>query len=404
MSRRILLHVGTPKTGTSNLQAVLWNNRSLLLKHGISYPADRFDAHFLAALDLMRLRWGGLEQQAVGAWEKLAGAVREHEGTSIISHEIFATASRSQVERALRSLGDDAEVHLVISVRDLVRQIPAEWQENLKHRAAFRYRRFLRIIQDPERKHRVGAWFWGVQEIPDILDRWGSTLPPERVHIVTVPPPGAPRDQLWQRFSTAFGLDGIDLELTTERANPSLGVPESSLLRRINRAAVRDLPPVYYRRLVRELLVHRTLSERAETPRLSLPPTEYPWVAELTESWIAELAEREYDVVGDLADLRGAPPADERWPDPDRPSQRQVADAAVESIRALLLAAVQREAEIERLHEQLDQAGRDLIRARTPRVLRTMEWTVDKLERSDRGRKALDVYRFAKRSRREQKA
>lgn len=403
MSRRILLHVGTPKTGTSNLQAVLWNNRALLLKSGISYPAERFDAHFLAALDLMRLRWGGLEQQAVGAWDKLAREVREHDGTSIISHEIFAAASRSQVERALRSLGDDAEVHLIISVRDLVRQIPAEWQENLKHRAGFRYRRFLRVIQDPDRAHRVGAWFWGVQEIPDILDRWGSSLPPEHVHIVTVPPSGAPRDQLWQRFSTAFGLDGLDLELTTERSNPSLGVPESSLLRRINRAAVRDLPPVYYRRLVRELLAHRTLSQRTQTPRLSLPPTEHPWVAELTESWITELTERGYDVVGDLADLRGAPPAEGRWPDPDRPSQRQVADAAVESIRALLLAAVEREAELTKLHEQLDQARRDLIRARTPRVLRSMEWTVDKLQRTERGRQALDVYRFAKRARREQK-
>ncbi|MDN5746062.1 MAG: hypothetical protein L0H31_13185, partial [Nocardioidaceae bacterium] len=382
MSKRILLHVGTPKTGTSNLQAVLWNNRARLLKEGISYPGERFDAHFLAALDLMRLRWGGIEQQAVGAWDRLAAAVREHEGTSIISHEIFATASRSQVERALRSLGDDAEVHLIVSVRDLVRQIPAEWQENLKHRASFRYRRFLRLIQDPERKHRVGSWFWGVQEIPDILDRWGSSLPPEQVHIVTVPPPGAPRGELWQRFSTAFGLDGLDLELTTERSNPSLGVPESALLRRINEAAVRDLPPLYYRRLVREVLAHRTLSQRTDSPRLSLPPGQHGWVSELTESWIAELTERGYDVVGDLADLRGAGPLEGRWAHPDRASQRQVAEAAVESIRALLLAAVEREAEIDRLHEKLDQASRELIRARTPRVLRTMEWTVDKLERS----------------------
>ena len=58
-------------------------------------------------------------------------------GTAIISHEILATASRAQVGRALESLGhgDGTEVHLVLSVRDLVRQIPAEWQENVKHRA-----------------------------------------------------------------------------------------------------------------------------------------------------------------------------------------------------------------------------------------------------------------------------
>ena len=104
---RVLLHVGTPKTGTSYLQDVLLRNRETLAGHGICYPADRFDAHFLAALDLMRLPWGGLETEAVGAWDRLAAAVRACPGTAIISHEILATASRSQVGRALASLGAD---------------------------------------------------------------------------------------------------------------------------------------------------------------------------------------------------------------------------------------------------------------------------------------------------------
>ena len=65
MSKRILLHVGTPKTGTSYLQDVLFRNRNRLIEQGVLYPGDRFDAHFLAALDLMRLSWGGLETEAV---------------------------------------------------------------------------------------------------------------------------------------------------------------------------------------------------------------------------------------------------------------------------------------------------------------------------------------------------
>src|SRR3712207_9504431 len=70
------------------------------------------------------------------------------------SHEIVATASRSQIGRALESLGHGSgtEIHLVLSVRDLVRQIPAEWQENIKHRATLSYAAFLDQIRDPERK------------------------------------------------------------------------------------------------------------------------------------------------------------------------------------------------------------------------------------------------------------
>ena len=104
MTKRVLLHVGTPKTGTSYLQDVLFRNRRAARRHGILYPADRFDAHFLAALDLMRLPWGGLEAEAVGAWDRLADAVRAlRTATAIISHEILATASRAQIGRALDS-------------------------------------------------------------------------------------------------------------------------------------------------------------------------------------------------------------------------------------------------------------------------------------------------------------
>ena len=118
MSRRVLLHVGTPKTGTSHFQDVLFRNRVRLREQGVLYAAERFDAHFLAALDLMQLPWGGLENEAVGAWDALAGQVRRFldkpgERTAIISHEILATASRGQVARALTSLGHpDTEVHV----------------------------------------------------------------------------------------------------------------------------------------------------------------------------------------------------------------------------------------------------------------------------------------------------
>ena len=40
---RVLLHVGTPKTGTSYLQDVLFRNRDHLEARGILYAADRFD-------------------------------------------------------------------------------------------------------------------------------------------------------------------------------------------------------------------------------------------------------------------------------------------------------------------------------------------------------------------------
>lgn len=395
MARRILLHVGTPKTGTSYLQDVLFRNRERLAEAGVLYPADRFDAHFLAALDLMRLPWGGLEREAVGAWESLAAATREWDGTAIISHEILANASRAQVRRALTTLageGPPPEVHLVVSARDLVRQVPAEWQENVKHRAVISYADFLAEIRDPRRTGRIASWFWTVQEVPQILARWGDDLPPERVHVVTVPPAGSPSGLLWRRFEEAFGLGGLDLDLHADRSNPSLGAAETALVRRINRRVNRVLPPADYRPLVRELLAHRTLSRRTGSPRLALPPAATDWAMEQSARWVAELRSRGYDVVGDLDDLLGTPP-EEPVADPDHPRPRHVARAGVDAIAVLLEDNARlrhREADLERdLHETRAALERSYLRP-TYRLRRRV---VLQLEGSGPGRAVLGAYR-----------
>jgi hypothetical protein len=401
MSSRILLHVGTPKTGTSYFQDVLHRNRPALLRSGISYPGSRFDAHFLAALDLLGLPWGGLEHEAAGAWEDLASTVRETPGTAIISHEILSTATPAQAARAIASLGGGpgghAEVHVLVSARDLVRQIPAEWQENVKHRSKVSYAGFLERIRDPERGSRIGSWFWGAQELPAILDRWARDLPPERVHVITVPPAGAAGegDSLWDRFATAFGLDGLNLDLDGERSNPSLGAAETALIRRINRRANAAVPPPVYRPLVRELLAHQTLSKRTTTPRLALPPDQHPWVQDLSRAWAAELAERGYDVVGDLADLIGAPPTTD-YVDPDRPRERVVASAGVEAIRALLLEHMALAQERDRLREELDQTQLALEKSFLRPTYRLRAKIVRRLETSGGGKAALKAYRGAR--------
>ena len=392
MTRKVHLHVGTPKTGTSYLQHVLFHNRRLLQRHGIVYPADRFDAHFLAALDLMRMPWGGLEAQAIGAWDELAAKVRRASGDAIISHEILATASRVQIGRALDSLGHGrgTEVHLVLSVRDLVRQIPAEWQENVKHRTTTSYADFLAELREPRRDGIIGSWFWAVQELPDIIDRWRHDLPASQVHLVTVPPPGSPRDLLWQRFVSTFGLDGLPLDLGTDRANVSLGVPETYLLRQVNLRANDEIEPGDYRELVREVLAHRTLAARTGSPRLALPPSAHPWVCELTEAWVAALESEGYDVVGSLAELRGPVPS--AYCDPDAPDLAQVADAAAESIVALVQDVGRWRRNEARLHEEIADLHRQLARARMNPLYRLKERLYRALTGGRAGQRVLDAY------------
>jgi hypothetical protein len=391
VTRRVLLHVGAPKTGTSFVQDILFTNREALRDRGILYAAERHDAHFLAALDLLDMPWGGLEREAAGAWDRLAAEVRDWPGTAIISHEILGVASRVQVARALESLTSaDTEIHLVFTARDLVRQIPAEWQENAKHRRTKTYGRFLENLQDPDRSAEVAQWFWGVQEIPDVLDRWGESLPREQVHLVTVPRPGASPTLLWERIAGVFGIDPTEF-LPVGKANASLGVPESTMVRRLNTRLNDTLPNHHYRAFVRELMVHQNLSGRPGSPRLSLPPDAYAWANDLARSWVSELALRGYDVVGTLDDL--VPDEPLPYVDPDHGDEEQVADAALDGLAIMTTEAARlRDVEIE-LHEIIDDLMGQLDRFHGTRSYKAKERLVRMSQTNPFARAAFSVYR-----------
>lgn len=390
MAERVILHVGTPKTGTSYVQDVLLAHQEALAELGILYPADRHDAHFLAALDLMQLPWGGLEEEATGRWEMLAGQVRSWPGTAIISHEIFGTASRGQVHRALDSLGD-AEIHIVLSARDLARQLPAEWQETVKHRRVISYTDFLDQLCDENRTSQIAQWFWGVQEIPEILDRWGATLPAERVHLITVPPPGGPRDLLWHRFADTFGVDR-NLQPNVQRSNASLGVPEVAMLRRLNKQLNNVLPNHYYRELIREGLVHNKLAQVRSSSRLSLPPEIHEWATSMNRTWVRAIAERGYDVIGSLDDLIPGPP-EPPYSDPDQPNEHEVADVALTSLAHIITENARMTDELATMNRDNIDLMRQIDELHDTATYRTKERLVQKAQTNYAVRMGLAAYR-----------
>ncbi|MGH3359233.1 MAG: hypothetical protein ACRDO7_10555 [Nocardioidaceae bacterium] len=301
---KVFLHVGAPKTGTSMVQELLYNNRKELANHGLLFPGRRRDAHFMAALDLLERTWGGLEVDAPGSWDYLVGKAQKWDGTVVISHEVFAGASEEQAKRAVDSLAG-CDVHIVYTARDLSRQVPAEWQEQVKHRKRHKYGVFLRDLQREEPQSYSSRWFWTVHNWPEVLRRWSVDLPAENVHLVTVPPPGAPRALLLDRLMSLWGIEQEWLTAESDRANVSLGAVETTVIRKINKhnpPATYDGP--YYREWVRELLAHRTLAGREDSHRLILPPKQLDWARQTTADWIEELERHAYDVRGDLDELR----------------------------------------------------------------------------------------------------
>lgn len=305
MSRRIFLHVGTPKSGTTYLQAVLWQNVATLKGNGLLLPG-RFQVHYAAAKGVTSRR-GMLRQTAFDtdtAWTRLVTQVNAWDGDALISHELFAPASADQARGVLADL--HAEVHVVLTARALSKQVPASWQEQVRGGLAAPYSTYLSWVRDGRKK---GAWFWEVQDLADIADRWAASISPERVHVVTVPADSTDPSLLWSRYATVLSLDASAYDISVPRKNASLGVVESELLRRVH--AVRDerFRDGQRHEWTRKLLAAQVLANHRSAPILT-PAKARRWLQERCEAMTATIHERGYDVAGSLDDLRWRP-ADE---------------------------------------------------------------------------------------------
>ena len=335
MPRRVFLHIGTPKSGTTYLQEKLALNRDRIAEQGLTYPETRSGNHFEPALDLIEERWAGQREVARGQWPALVADIRRAPQDAIVSHEILAAATPAQVAGAMEAF-DDREVHVVLTARDLARQLPAEWQENVKHRGRRSFANFLTRVT-AARRISPDLWFWRVQAIPDVLTRWGTGLPPERIHVVTVPQQGAPQDLLWRRFAGLLGLDPRRRYAEATDLNASLGIVETAVVRRLNKLlAGHGVPRQVYVDVVREVVVRDVLGPRPDQIRAIVPENRWPFVEEVTAEWHDWLVGAGVDVVGDLADLQPVRPDYTNYVHPDEPPVDQVAAAALEALAAVV--------------------------------------------------------------------
>jgi hypothetical protein len=365
---RVFFHVGVPKTGTTYLQCLLWQNRQELRRRGLTYPGKRPEDQFLAAMDVQ-----GATVEEVGdphlpyAWPRLVAAIRAARGTVLVSHELFAPMEPDRIEQVLDAVRD-RELHVVCTVRDLGRQLPAVWQEDLKNRQSLSFAEFLDAVRAPEDGHWLGGLFWRMQDVPEVLRRWAGTVAPQRVHVVTVPPRGSAPELLWQRFAGLLGVDVEGIDATPEAPNSSLGPAEAQFLRRLNRSLPEDVPWWLYERTVRRQVID-VLANRPSGTRLTVPADQLPWVREQAKRMVGELTEAGYDVVGDLSEL--TPDDVASAPDPDQVTDAEILDVALEATNAIVARYGAAVTEAQQRSRSVRQRIRDLGE-RNPAVQRVL--------------------------------
>lgn len=156
-----------------------------------------------------------------------------------------------------------------------------------------------------------------------------------RIHVVVVDTRSGSPNRVWEQFTSVLGLDHHDLPVADVPANPSLGVVEVELLRRVN-PLLSDFKSAADRgNWIRGFLAEgNILPERRE--RFRAGDEKQKNLVERGDRATALLRDGGYDVLGDLEGLESGLSRDVRHP--DEVSEDEMLDSAVVAIANLLRA------------------------------------------------------------------
>jgi len=280
----------------------------------VLFPGPGWRRHVNAVQDLI-----DHPARTPGSWDSLTQEINAHPGTAVISMEYLVMARQRAIGIIKESFGA-AEIRIVIGVRDLGRTVPAMWQEAVKNRSTLSFGEYVEGIRQ---RAENGVRFWRQQNAGVIADRWAEHLGPDRVYVVTLPPPKAPGEVLWERFSEVAGIRPESSWDEAPRTNESLGAASALVMRQLNERT-QDLSVKGYKRRVKAVGKHLLPEHRHEEDRIGF---QVPgWLRDEADQIRRRISSSGVHVVGDLDELT---PLDVPGADPDRVDAAAQLDAAL---------------------------------------------------------------------------
>lgn len=315
----IMLHIGAHKTGTTSLQAALYEAREALAEQGVFnlVPVGAESAN-IAARAAQRLPASGTSGSPVDyeVWEQLVASSAKHRGSRVaISAEAFAVSEPTVIENIVRDLGRD-RLHVVITLRPLAKILPSQWQQDL-HGAwqSSAFDTWLKeVLKDSRPSRRVGPVdvphrFWYRHRHDELVLRWSRLVGPERITMIVVDDQRS--EALFETFEQLLGVRAGTLPRNVSSRNRSMTLPEMLIMQRYGELLETS---ELGRRVVEQARYHRALRilrkirpDNARDARLQIPSWSHARVGEIQEEMRLQLTSIGANVVGSLESLAWLP-------------------------------------------------------------------------------------------------
>ena len=169
MKKKLYLHIGMGKTGTTALQNFFWENRKVLAKRDVCYPkrGTMANAHHLLSPHIPRFLENEWNFQAVDEWApELAKSAQNR---VLLSSELMAWAEESKARKFCAQVSAWFDVYVVIYLRRQDDIIMASYNQQIK--AGPQKRRVDLIYRKQVERF----------DYPKILAPWADSLEPGEV-------------------------------------------------------------------------------------------------------------------------------------------------------------------------------------------------------------------------------
>lgn len=254
MVRKVFIHPGFHKTGTTGLQTIFTESRTIFKDNGIFYPYARGGGHHRPAWALHERIWGwkdkGGKKTPISEWNHLVTQVKKAKDSALISSEFFSELTIEEIDTMKNAFGK-AEKTVIFTWRPLHKLLSSSYQQYLKYGIKADYEQWLLgIFKESEYKNYTPS-FWERHHHGEVISKWVEVFGAENVKVIVADEKNP--NFLYDSFADVLGIDRILVRADKNtKKNRSLTFEETALLLEVNKRFPKERAWADYEMFVRE--------------------------------------------------------------------------------------------------------------------------------------------------------